>query len=331
MALDQTAVGWPEVWHMRTRKDSLRTLRWGKRGFSLPELLIVIGIIALLMAILVPPLQIAHHHAATARCAAQQKQIGHGLNALRDEYQFYPVWDDASGPIRFTWIDVLVETRHLADCRAGYCPEDPAPGPVASARGHQYNLIYPRSSNGGGPSGKPDAGIDYSFGISVPLSAAGWAWRPGFGSGSDDQPHRLDSHDRYPGQRVLAADANWSGIYNLGTNTGPHGPFYPTQYDNTVEYRHPNMSANLLMQDGHVERVKYQVASNEPINTAIYFVWHPGESLRVVPGGIPYQNNLYPNEPPVDVSTGDSGSTFPRQVVPGYYTHNRCWTQIFHK
>lgn len=298
---------------------SARSVRWGRRGFSLPELLIVCGIMALLISILLPPLSVAHRQARAAKCAAQLQQLGRSLEGARNDYAYFPVWDDSGSPKRYTWIDVLIEGGYLSDRRVGYCPDDPAPGPLNSARGAHYQINYPGREN--------CPGIDYSYGLAAPLSAGAWNWRSGFGDG---QKRRLDDHQRYPAQRVLAADSCWSVIYNLsGEGTCTFDWSYPTQYDNTVDYRHPNLTANLLLQDGHVERVEYEVACDVPVNTANCFVWYPGESANVGPDD-EYRGNFYPNEPAVNMATGADG-VVPKEMVPGFYTSHQLWTRISHK
>ncbi len=289
-------------------------------AFSLPELLVVVGVITLLIAIMTPPLRVAHQQAMQTRCAVQLQQKGLALEAAKSEYGFYPIWDDGGSPTRYTWIDVLVQCGLLPNPRAGYCPEDPRPSSLNAARGRFYNVLYPGEAR--------QTGIDYSYGISVPLSSGGWAWRPT--AANSERPRRLEDADRYAARRVLAGDASWSTIYNLSGNAFQGRDWsYPTVYDNMVEFRHIGLAANLLFQDGHVGRVKFQRSAPNPIDTQRQFVWYAGESPNVGPEDR-HNGNWYPCELLVDAH-GQPLNNFPREMAPAYYTSHMLWTQILHK
>jgi type II secretory pathway pseudopilin PulG len=297
-----------------------RAHRYSAKAFSLAELLVVIGIISLLVAFIIPHVQRARAESMRTKCAANLQQLGIALENVRTEYKFYPLWDDEGSPIRYTWIDVLQQTGNTGSERAGYCPNDRRPDFLNESRGQAARLIYPVNRN--------RAGIDYSYGINVPLSAGAWVWRP---AGANLPPRRLENAESFPTRRVLVADASWSGIFNLsaeGMETGAWN--FPTQFDNTVAYRHGAGGANFLMQDNHIERVRYKFDTPAPVDTFRYFIWYPGEPLHVNPTD-QFHGNFYPFVPPPSMMSDPPQDVYPRELVPRYYTVNHLWTQVTHK
>jgi prepilin-type N-terminal cleavage/methylation domain-containing protein/prepilin-type processing-associated H-X9-DG protein len=306
------------------------------RAFTLAELLVVLGVIALLLAILVPPLQLARKQAQATTCGVHIQQIGLAAQQAQTEFGFFPLWDDRAAPERYTWIDVLIEREFLAisgnvistggrkRIRVGYCPSDEMPDDLNAAR--HTSLRYPLDPS--------RAGMDYSYGIGVPLSAGGWAWRA---SPFEETPlsRRFRDHETRTSSRVLAADAFSSRVYNLsGDALGSDVWSDPTQFDNTVawsRHRLPGRGlANLLFQDGHVERARFQPEGAPQVNTARVFLWQPGESVYANPEDA-IGADWYPSEPPPNYQSAPPGDVFPNEMVPYWYTANRRWTRIPHK
>lgn len=314
----------PDVVAMRVRRSQHWLCRLQPaRAFTLTELLVVTAIIAILLAVIVPALQLAHRQAKQLRCATNLSQLGLALENVRLDYDdFYPYHNDKRANLH-TWIDVLVELQLIQNPAVGYCPEDNRPDPISSARAEYYGFRYPRQVR--------TFGYDYSYGISAPLSAGGWAWQIGFNPPGDSRPRFFEEYDLHPASRILAADATASDLYNVsGDYLATNVWNYPDQWSNRIAYRHRHRTANVLMQDKHVVSLSYRAGTDQPIDTQRFFLWHAGEPIHVGPAH-QWRGNYYPDQPSFRLEGNRVDGTFPYELVPQYYSFNGLWTQIRHK
>ena len=124
-----------------------------QRAFTLVELLVVIGIIALLIALLLPSLSVARESAKSAACLSNLRQLATASHIYADRYHdSYPIayYDDGGSPIRtsYSW-----DFNSIRDLTTGALTTEPGllwTGDT-SAKVQQCPSFDGKSNTGGDP------------------------------------------------------------------------------------------------------------------------------------------------------------------------------------
>jgi prepilin-type processing-associated H-X9-DG protein/prepilin-type N-terminal cleavage/methylation domain-containing protein len=262
-----------------------------RRAFTLVELLVVIGIIAILIAVLMPALSAARKQAARLTCASNLHSIGHALTMYAQQYRYYPGMIAREGSVDAAVWPTLLRQYLGASKEVFYCPSQDercrwtaaGPAPVVPASGLFLQFGYePREPllHGGAPfSYGYNATGDRLTGWGPPMRGLGWV-AGGIGSlPSPDYGPRRASTLRAPAEMVAVTDGTVDGILDFFT-----WPGWALGGQEVLPGRvHPASvhggGSNVLFCDGHVqwyrqEDISYNAAADEAHFGAVRRMWN---------------------------------------------------------
>ena len=249
-------------------------------AFTLVELLVVLGIIAVLIALLMPTLGRAREHANRIKCAANLRAMGQALTMYVQQSRYYPGGMGSQGMVdHFAIWPTRLRALLNGDQRVFHCPsrdaefEWGAPGGPAVASADQATpLLSMFGYVPGEPLLRPNQRFSYSYNVWGDGSTASLPTdkQRGLG-GTVSAPGRDPRFREMAASRIRAAaemiaitDSNGDGYGDFGVSSYRDSePMWPGRVHGG--------GANVLFCDGHVQWYRQE---------DLLLVAEPGRSLE---------------------------------------------------
>lgn len=221
---------------MRRRTNSRRV-----EGFSLVELLVVLGVLALVVGLVLPALGTAREAARRAQCLGNLRQLAAAAHAYAASHDgLYPsgFYSDNKNAIGYHWDFTLALNRKTGT-------REVKPGLLWAGRGDAQVQQCP--SYDGRSNTLMDPYTGYNYNVSY------------IGHGDLEvvkQPARV-TDVRTPARTALFGDGEWgSGANKYMRSPRPHaGDTFAARHAGTQGYRHRG-ATNVAFCDGHAESVR---------------------------------------------------------------------------